>query len=211
MFSIFNIFRRGFWRRANVLGRTTSFFRRVPRYAKAGWSRFVNFFKKNKAWFAGIGAGVAAGLIVRAISKLWERAEAAETSKDARFGSGDGRNAREFRHYLQGVIDNANELKYTTNADSDAAHAALTSMIIHYHLAMVNTPTDNTTDYAVTVDRLIGGAARCGLTLEDSGKNGYVVSKFRTAKDNEESPADMSHDLCKVVELDQLNLPLKTA
>lgn len=210
MFSIFNIFRRSWWRRANVLGRTASFFRRIPRYARAGWGRFVRFFGKNKAWFAGIGAGVAAGLIVRAISKLWDAAEATDSAKAVRFGSGDGSSQREWRSYLQTVIDSASELKYTSNVDSDSAHATLAAMIIAYHQAMVNCPTDNTTDYCVTVDRLIGGAARAGITLEDSGKSSYVVSKFRTAKDNEELPEDISHDLVKVIELDQLDLPLRS-
>jgi len=211
MFSIFKIFKKSYWQRAGVLGRTTQFFKRVPRYARAGWGKFVSFFRKNKAWFAGIGAGVAAGLIVRAISRLWEKGEESETRKDIRFGSGEGRNSREFRAYLQTVIDMATELKYTSNIDSDLAHGAFSAMIVHYHLAIVNAPTDNTVDFAVTVDRLVGGAARAGVTLEDSGKSSYVVSRFRTAKDNEETPADISHDLMKVLELDQLDLPLKMA
>jgi len=211
MFSIFKIFKRSFWSRANVLGRTSQFFRRVPRYARAGWGRFVRFFRKNKAWFAGIGTAVAAGLIVRAISKMWDSAEATEAKKDMKFGSGENRDSREFRHYLQVVVDCATELKYTSNPDSDAAHAAMAQMIIHYHLALVNAPTDNSTDYCVTVDRLVGGAARAGVTLEDSGKSSYVVSRFRSAKDNEELPSDISHDLIKVIELDQLDLPLTNA
>jgi hypothetical protein len=212
MVSIFKIFNPKNWSKANVFGRLGNAFRAVPRKAKGAWTTFRSFAKKNKAWFLGIGGSVAAGFAVKGISYLMTAADQNQAARQRMYPNmGDSEISKKLvRLYSRNIIESANELKWSvSSSDPNKIEPVLLTLITNYQNLIHCFNDTEYVDFAVTADKLLGGAAGMGVTIEDIPSAAHVVSKFRVEKDEDENPESVFEDLNYLIDLDQTQLPLK--
>jgi hypothetical protein len=195
---------------ARLASTTRAGFRATGRAARSAWGSFKGFVRKYPAFSTAVAAGVTVHLIDRGMAALASTASQVSEKRMAETGTSSPESAAVAiqRETLRALREIVNDLPSSGPVNRHDRRQFLKFVELYHHYLHSHMD-DDTREFMVTADQIIGSITRSGLRIEEGANTDTMVRSILSIKDDTEPVESVSADLINTVLLDQTNTPLK--